>query len=119
MNANHIQSILTDLCKSFKNKIDDQYQLVAQFNITDLEQSWAVIIQPGKKMSLQNGPHEQAIYFFRAEAETLRKIYHLPLGLFGGGAQVGRHHDLGVPDQLSVLRRLLGENIQRHTAQLP
>lgn len=75
MNATLIQAILTDLCKSFKNKIDDQYQLVAQFNITDLEQSWAVIIQPGKKMSLQNGPHEKAMCFFRAEAETLRKIY--------------------------------------------
>ena len=43
---------------------------------------------------------------------------NLPLGLFGGGAQVGRHHDFWVPDQFFVLRRFLGEDVQGDTAQL-
>ena len=123
MNANLIQSILTDLCKSFRGKIDDQYQLVAQINITDLDQSWAVVIQPGKKMSLQNRPHDQAMYFFRVEAETLRKIYageltrHLS-GLFrahgAGPVETGRAYELASHcGDNDTCRRILWKAVRR------
>ena len=43
---------------------------------------------------------------------------HFPLGLFGGRAQMGCYHHPGVSDQFRVLRRLLGEHVQRYPAQL-
>jgi mannose-6-phosphate isomerase-like protein (cupin superfamily) len=67
--------MLEDLCRSYKQKAGDDINLVAQFNITDLNESWTVAVQPGQRLGFKKGPHAQAKYLFDTDAETLRQIY--------------------------------------------
>jgi mannose-6-phosphate isomerase-like protein (cupin superfamily)/putative sterol carrier protein len=70
-----MQKILQGMSDSFRKKIDEQYSLIAQFTVTDLNETWSVIIRQGRNITIQKGEHEQAEYFFKADAETFERIY--------------------------------------------
>ena len=68
---------------------------------------WSVDRVPGG-LSVQNRQH------------LLRSLDgDFSLGFFGGRAQMRSHYNLRVTNQIGVLRRFLGENVQSHSAQLP
>jgi len=67
--------ILEALAENFRNKIDDKYSTIVQFEILDNEEFWNVVVQPERRVTVNEGRHEQAQFFISITADTLRLIY--------------------------------------------
>jgi mannose-6-phosphate isomerase-like protein (cupin superfamily)/putative sterol carrier protein len=67
-----VGEILASMAEVFKSKIDEDYSVIVQFDITDKEESWHVIVEEGRKVSVGKGPHEQAAFFVITTLDTLR-----------------------------------------------
>lgn len=70
-----VDKMLHTMAKNFKNKIDEDFSLIVQFDIKDIKESWHVIVEKRRKVTLNKGPHEQARFFFLTTTDTLRLIY--------------------------------------------
>jgi len=61
--------------ENFKNKIDEEFSLIVQFDIKDRKESWHVIVEKGRRIVVGQGPHKQARLFFVTTIDTLCLIY--------------------------------------------
>jgi len=66
--------ILNVMAENFKNKIQDDFSAVVQFRITDKNESWHVIVEKGRNVTVDKGPHKDAHFFFSITSDTLRLI---------------------------------------------
>jgi len=70
-----VGEMLNVMAEGFKNKIDDDFSVTVQFDFKDLKQSWHVIVEKGKKVTVGKGPYQEAQLFFFTTAEILHLIY--------------------------------------------
>jgi mannose-6-phosphate isomerase-like protein (cupin superfamily) len=70
-----VGDILNVMAESFKNKIKDDFSAVAQFDIRDKKESWHVVVEKGRNVTVGKGPHQEARYFFFTTTDTLGLIY--------------------------------------------
>jgi len=73
--ASDVGKILETMSRVFKSKIDEEYSVIVQFDITDKKESWHVIVEEGRKVSVGKGPHERAGFFFVTTSDTLQLIH--------------------------------------------
>ena len=67
-------NILENMAETFKTKIDDHYAMVVQFNMKKTKESWHVVIEEGRKVTLKKGSHERALLTFVTTTDTLRLL---------------------------------------------
>jgi len=70
-----VDEMLNVMANTFKNKIEDDFSAIAQFDIKDQKDSWHVIVKKGRSVIVGRGPHKQARFYFSATTDTLRLIY--------------------------------------------
>lgn len=63
------------MAENFKNKIDEDFSLIVQFDIKDKKESWHLIVEKGRRVVVGQGPHKQARFLFVTTLDTLRLIY--------------------------------------------
>lgn len=67
--------MLRTMAENFKNKIDEQFSLIVQFDMKDKKESWHVIVEKGCKVVVGKGSHKDALFFIFTTTDTLRLIY--------------------------------------------
>jgi len=70
-----VGEMLERMAQAFKSKIDEQFSIIVQFDISDKKESWYVMVEKGRIVTVGKGPHKQARFFFVTTADTLRLIY--------------------------------------------
>lgn len=70
-----VGDILNVMAQSFKNKIEEDFSVIVQFDMKDRKESWHVIVEKGRNVVVGKGPHEEARFFFFTTTDTLRLIY--------------------------------------------
>lgn len=70
-----VGKIFHTLAENFKSKIDEQFALIVQFDMKDQKESWHIIVEKGRKVTVNKGPHQEARFFFSATTDTLHLIY--------------------------------------------
>ena len=66
--------LLKEMAAVFREKIDEQFSVIVQFEFIDTNESWYVIVEKDRKVTVHKGPHEKARYFFTTTIDTLRLI---------------------------------------------
>lgn len=88
-----VDQILEAMGEVFKSKIDEHYSVIVQFDITDKKESWHVIVEEGRKVSVGKGPHEGAGFFVITTSDTLRLIHDGKMtAMTAGGKATGADH---------------------------
>jgi mannose-6-phosphate isomerase-like protein (cupin superfamily) len=88
-----VGKILETMAEVFKSKIDEDYSAIVQFDIRDKEESWHVIVEEGRKVSVGKGPHEQAAFFVITTLDTLRLIHEGKMtAMTAAGKATGADH---------------------------
>jgi mannose-6-phosphate isomerase-like protein (cupin superfamily) len=70
-----VGEMLIVMAESFKNKIDRDFSTIVQFDITDRKESWHVIVEKGRSVTVGEGPHKHARCLFFTTTDTLRLIF--------------------------------------------
>lgn len=70
-----VGDILNLMAESFKDKIGEDFSLIVQIEIKDKKESWHVVVEKGRNVTVGKGPHQEARYFFFTTTDTLGLIY--------------------------------------------
>jgi mannose-6-phosphate isomerase-like protein (cupin superfamily) len=88
-----VGQMLEIMAEVFKSKIDEDYSMIVQFDITDQQESWHVIVEEGQKVSVDKGAHEGAGLFVITTSDTLRLIHQGKMtAMTAGGKATGADH---------------------------
>jgi len=88
-----VGKILETMAEVFKSKIDEHYSVIVQFDIQDKKESWHVIVEEGRKVSVGKGAHEEAGFFVITTSDTLRLIHQGKMtAMTAGGKATGADH---------------------------
>ena len=88
-----VGEMLESMAQVFKTKIDEHYSMIVQFDITDKQESWHVIVEQGRKMSVGKGAREGAGLFVSTTSDTLRLIQQGKMtAMTAGGKATGADH---------------------------
>ncbi len=70
-----VDEMLRTMVERFKGKINDDLSMIVQLDMRDSKESWHVIVEKGRKVTLGKGPHPGAHFSFVTTTDTLRLIY--------------------------------------------
>jgi mannose-6-phosphate isomerase-like protein (cupin superfamily) len=88
-----VGEMLEIMAEVFKTKIDEHYSMIVQFDITDKQESWHVIVEEGPKIRVGKGAHEEAGLFVSTTSDTLRLIHQGKMtAMTAGGKATGADH---------------------------
>jgi mannose-6-phosphate isomerase-like protein (cupin superfamily) len=73
--ALNVEYMLQAMGENFQNKIAEDFSLIVQLDVEPQGQSWHIIVEKGKHVTIGHGPHKHAQFIFTTTAETLRRIY--------------------------------------------
>lgn len=84
------EQMLNVMAENFKNKIDEEFSLIVQFDIKDEGTSWHVVVEKGRKVTVGKGSHHEAQFFFSTTTDALRLIYEGKMtAMTAGGKATG------------------------------
>ena len=66
--------ILQKMADQFRDKIGDRYSIIAQFDIQATGDTWHLSVEPGKSVTISEGPCDSAQYRFSVNPDTLMLI---------------------------------------------
>ncbi|KPL02674.1 MAG: hypothetical protein AMJ90_05125 [candidate division Zixibacteria bacterium SM23_73_2] len=73
---NHnVSDMLNYMAEVFKGKIDEDFSVVVQFDFKDINESWHVMVEKGRKVTVNKGLHNGAQFIFITTVDTLGLIY--------------------------------------------
>ncbi len=88
-----VDEMLGVMAEGFKKKIDEDFSAIVQFDIKDKKESWHVIVEKGRNVTIAKGPHQDARFFFSTTTDTLRLIYGGKMtAMTAGGKAMGSDH---------------------------
>jgi len=91
--VSEVGEMLRVMAENFKNKIDDQFSMIVQFDIKDKKESWHVIVEKERIVTVSKGPQKQARFFFFTTVDTLRLIYDGKMtAMTAAGKETGAEH---------------------------
>jgi len=70
-----VRAMLDQMAESFRNKIDDDFEMVTQIDIDDGRETWHIIVEKGRQISIGRGAHKEAEFTFLTTQKTLKRIY--------------------------------------------
>ena len=101
-----VRQMLEIMTEVFKSKIDEHYSMIVQFDIQDKKESWHVIVEEGRKVSMNKGAHEGAGLFVVTTSDTLRLIHQGKMtAMTAGGKATGADHaplDVRLAEDLKI-----------------
>lgn len=70
-----IAHMLEDMAENYRHKVPGDFSLIVQFDLQPAGQAWHVVVEPGRRVTVGQGPHAQARFSLVTTEEMLRQIY--------------------------------------------